>query len=138
LAVFAIAPGSVDVKKEPEASKKPETGAKFPHAGGKRTESPDNDSAFCDNLSVLSSCSASSLHTATPSNPAESPVTLTPEEQVLQFDKFPFRPIRFLTYFDTFYLFFLNLGHLVFQKIAVNFFTLEFYLKTKSHRNLYL
>ena len=27
---------------------------------GKRTDSPDNDSAFCDNLSVLSSCSSSS------------------------------------------------------------------------------
>ena len=27
---------------------------------GKRTESPDTDSAFCDNLSVLSSCSTSS------------------------------------------------------------------------------
>eukprot|EP00095_Tigriopus_kingsejongensis_P010664 maker-scaffold799_size95547-snap-gene-0.8 protein:Tk10664 transcript:maker-scaffold799_size95547-snap-gene-0.8-mRNA-1 annotation:"amyloid beta a4 precursor protein-binding family b member 1-interacting protein isoform x3" len=27
---------------------------------GARTDSPDNDSAFCDNLSVLSSCSASS------------------------------------------------------------------------------
>ncbi len=29
-------------------------------ANGKRTDSPDNDSAFCDNLSVLSSCSAAS------------------------------------------------------------------------------
>ena len=29
-------------------------------ANGQRTESPDNDSAFCDNLSVLSSCSAAS------------------------------------------------------------------------------
>jgi hypothetical protein len=29
-------------------------------ANGKRTESPDTDSAFCDNLSVLSSCSTSS------------------------------------------------------------------------------
>jgi len=28
--------------------------------GGKRTESPDTDSAFCDNLSILSSCSTSS------------------------------------------------------------------------------
>ena len=28
--------------------------------GGKRTESPDIDSAFCDNLSILSSCSTSS------------------------------------------------------------------------------
>ena len=29
-------------------------------SSSKRTESPDNDSAFCDNLSILSSCSASS------------------------------------------------------------------------------
>ena len=28
--------------------------------GAGRTESPDTDSAFCDNLSVLSSCSAAS------------------------------------------------------------------------------
>ena len=47
---------------------------------GKRTDSPDNDSAFCDNLSVLSSCSASSLHNGgTPMS--DSPLTLTPEEQ---------------------------------------------------------
>lgn len=31
-----------------------------PAAGGGRTESPDTDSAFCDNLSMLSSCSAAS------------------------------------------------------------------------------
>ena len=50
---------------------------------GKRRDSPDNDSAFCDNLSVLSSCSASSLHNGgTPSGPmSDSPLTLTPEEQ---------------------------------------------------------
>ena len=29
-------------------------------ANGKRTDSPDNDSAFCDNLSVVSSSSAAS------------------------------------------------------------------------------
>ena len=84
--------GSVDVKKEmgPECLKKSEgqTMTVQPKLtnGGKRTESPDNDSAFCDNLSVLSSCSASSLHTgngSTPagSNPSDSPLALTPEEQ---------------------------------------------------------
>ena len=39
-----------------ETAKKPMT------VNGKRTESPDTDSAFCDNLSVLSSCSTSSRY----------------------------------------------------------------------------
>ena len=81
--------GSVDVKKDlvSDCRKKPEepVQAKMSN-GGKRTDSPDNDSAFCDNLSVLSSCSASSLQTGnagTPagSNPSESPLILSPEEQ---------------------------------------------------------
>ena len=37
-----------------------ETAKKPASNNGKRTESPDTDSAFCDNLSVLSSCSTSS------------------------------------------------------------------------------
>ncbi len=40
---------------------------------GKRTESPDTDSAFCDNLSVLSSCSTSSR--------TDKSLTLSTEEQ---------------------------------------------------------
>ena len=81
--------GSVDVKKESAATvesiKKHEQQQQqqglVPQKmtnGSKRTDSPDNDSAFCDNLSVLSSCSASSLHGTTP---AESPLNLSPEEQ---------------------------------------------------------
>ncbi len=80
--------GSVDVKKESAATvesiKKHEqqqqglVPQKMTNGSNKRTDSPDNDSAFCDNLSVLSSCSASSLHGTTP---AESPLNLSPEEQ---------------------------------------------------------
>ncbi len=83
--------GSVDVKKDSSmemVKKAAEQQNLVPQKmsnGGKRTDSPDNDSAFCDNLSVLSSCSASSLHTGnggTPAGPnSDSPLTLTPEEQ---------------------------------------------------------
>ena len=43
----------------PPPSKKQTNGVTL-NINGKRTESPDTDSAFCDNLSVLSSCSTSS------------------------------------------------------------------------------
>jgi amyloid beta A4 precursor protein-binding family B protein 1-interacting protein len=48
---------------------------------GKRTESPDTDSAFCDNLSVLSSCSTSSRSNGIQSSSGISSATSTPEEQ---------------------------------------------------------
>ena len=43
-----------------------ETAKKPASNNGKRTESPDTDSAFCDNLSVLSSCSTSSRFVSFP------------------------------------------------------------------------
>ena len=43
-----------------------ETAKKPASNNGKRTESPDTDSAFCDNLSVLSSCSTSSRFVLSP------------------------------------------------------------------------
>lgn len=46
---------------------------------GKRTESPDTDSAFCDNLSVLSSCSSSNVSSAAKVSATAS--TLSAEEQ---------------------------------------------------------
>jgi len=50
--------------------------------GGQRTDSPDTDSAFCDNLSVLSSCStASSNKTGQSINVPSSLTQLSKEEQ---------------------------------------------------------
>ena len=46
-----------------------------PHANGKRTESPDNDSAFCDNLSVVSSSSAASSSRMTDQSQSKSSST---------------------------------------------------------------
>lgn len=49
------------IKQEPiESKQEPDTSKQQSKQNGKRTESPDTDSAFCDNLSVLSSCSTSS------------------------------------------------------------------------------
>lgn len=48
---------------------------------GKRTDSPDNDSAFCDNLSVLSSCSNSSRSNDIKSSSGVSSSTSTPSQE---------------------------------------------------------
>jgi len=50
---------------QPMTTKKPSLAPN--QTNGKRTDSPDTDSAFCDNLSVLSSCSTSSRSNATTS-----------------------------------------------------------------------
>ena len=55
---------------------------KKPNSNKSRTESPDTDSAFCDNLSVLSSCSTDAKSSSGLSSTTSTPVTEDQEAKI--------------------------------------------------------